>query len=204
MKFHLKILFMPRRTPRGWKGVSYLLVLLVVYVFYQLAGEQFKELGSSSQAKPSEEKVKCTVTRVYDGDTFRCKLENGEEIKVRLIGIDTPESRRNRKAYRDAEKSGKSVEEIVRLGKKASAFTKKLIPPGTVVYLETDVQIHDRYGRLLAYVYLPDGRMLNEVLVREGYATVYTFPPNVRYAERFVKLQREAMEEGRGLWSEGL
>ncbi len=195
---------MPRKAPRGWKIFSYLLVLLVLYVFYQLIGEQFRELGGSGAVASSEERIPCRVTRIYDGDTFKCRLRSGEEVRVRLIGIDTPESRRNRKAYRDAERSGRSVEEIVRLGRKATEFTRKLIPPGTVVYLETDVQLHDRYGRLLAYVYLPDGRMLNEVLVAEGYATVYTFPPNVKYAERFVELQRKAMRERRGLWREGL
>ncbi len=192
-----------RRTPRGWRGLSYLLVLLVLYIFYELIGEQFRSMGGV-EGKERSGRTACEVVKVYDGDTFRCRLESGEEVKVRLIGIDTPESRRNRKAYRDAERSGKSVEEIVRLGRMASAFTKKLIPPGTVVYLETDVQVHDRYGRLLAYVYLPDGRMLNEVLLEEGYATVYTIPPNVKYAERFVELQRRAREEGRGLWKEGL
>ncbi len=195
---------MPRKTPKGWRAFSYLLVLIVLYTFYQLAGEQFRELGGSKASAKPEDRIPCRVVRVYDGDTFKCRLESGEELKVRLIGIDTPESRRNRKAYRDAERGGKSVEEIVRLGKKATEFTRSLIPPGTVVYLETDVQLHDKYGRLLAYVYLPDGRMLNEVLVEEGYATVYTFPPNVKYAERFVELQRKAMREGRGLWREGL
>ena len=195
---------MPRKAPRGWKVFSYLLVLLVIYIFYQLIGEQFRELGGSKAVAAPEDRVPCRVIKVYDGDTFKCRLKSGEEVKVRLIGIDTPESRRNRKAYRDARRSGRSVEEIVRLGRKASEFTKKLIPPGTVVYLETDVQLHDRYGRLLAYVYLPDGRMLNEVLVAEGYATVYTVPPNVKYAERFLELQRRAMREGRGLWKEGL
>ncbi len=192
-----------RRTPRGWRGLSYLLVLLVLYIFYELIGEQFRSMGGV-EGRERSGRTACEVVKVYDGDTFKCRLESGEEVKVRLIGIDTPESRRNRKAYRDAERSGKSVEEIVRLGRMASAFTKKLIPPGTVVYLETDVQVHDRYGRLLAYVYLPDGRMLNEVLLEEGYATVYTIPPNVKYAERFVELQRRAREEGRGLWKEGL
>ena len=195
---------MRRKPPRGWRAFSYLLVLIVLYTFYQLIGEQFRELGGSKASAKSGDRIPCKVVKVYDGDTFKCRLESGEEVKVRLIGIDTPESRRNRKAYRDAERSGKSVEEIVRLGKKATEFTRSLIPPGTVVYLETDVQLHDRYGRLLAYVYLPDGRMLNEVLVEEGYATVYTFPPNVKYAERFVELQRKAMREGRGLWREGL
>lgn len=195
---------MPRKVPLSRRGVSYLLVLLVLYVFYQLAEEQFKKIGGADVSAENLDKVPCKVVKVYDGDTFKCRLESGEEVKVRLIGIDTPESRRNKKAYRDAEKSGRSVEEIIRLGKKASEFTKRLIPPGTIVYLETDVQLHDRYGRLLAYVYLPDGRMLNEVLVEEGYATVYTVPPNVKYAERLVELQRKAMMEKRGLWAEGM
>ncbi|NPA41123.1 MAG: thermonuclease [Aquificae bacterium] len=194
-----------RKIPRGWKGISYLLVLAVVYAFYHLIGGQFKTETKQLPQQPQQgDRVPCTVVKVYDGDTFKCRLQDGREVKVRLIGIDTPESKRNRKAKRDAEKSGKSLEEIVSLGKKSSAFTKKLIPPGTVVYLETDVQPYDKYGRLLAYVYLPDGRMLNEVLVEEGYATVYTIPPNVKYAERFVELQRKAMERKKGLWKEGM
>ncbi len=194
---------MGMRVPRGWRALSYLLILLILYVFYELSGQQFRALGGGSKTE-SEKRVPCVVTRVIDGDTFECRLEDGEKVMVRLIGIDTPESRHNRKAYRDSERSGRSVEEIVRLGKKAYRFTKSLIPPGTTVYLETDVQLYDRYERLLAYVYLPDGRMLNEVLLKEGYATVYTIPPNVKYAERFVELQREAVREGRGLWREGL
>jgi len=68
------------------------------------------------------------------------------------------------------------------------------------VRLEFDVQQKDRYGRLLAYVYLPDGRMLNEVLLEEGYAALLTVPPNVKYAERLRKAQKRAVEEGKGLW----
>ncbi len=192
-----------KKTSPAWKTISLLLVFLVLYTFYELIGEHFRTLSGMPAKEASQDKIPCRVIKVYDGDTFQCKLENGERIKVRLIGIDTPESRRNRKALRDAQRSGVTVEEIIRLGKKASAFTKRLIPPGTVVYLETDVQLHDRYGRLLAYVYLPDGRMLNEVLIQEGYATVYTVPPNVKYAERFVELQKKAIEGKKGLWKEG-
>ncbi len=189
-----------RRVSRSWKAVSYLLVALVLYAFYELSEAQFRKLGG----KPPEDRIPCKVVKVYDGDTFRCRLENGEEVKVRLIGVDTPESRVNPKARRDARREGLSLKQIVRLGKKATEFTKKLIPPGTVVYLETDVQVHDKYGRLLAYVYLPDGRMLNEVLLEEGYAKMMTIPPNVKYVERFRKAQRRAISEGRGLWSEGM
>ncbi|RME11542.1 MAG: thermonuclease, partial [Aquificota bacterium] len=74
------------------------------------------------------------------------------------------------------------------------------LPKGETVYLEFDVQKTDRYGRLLAYVWLSDGRMLNEVLVKEGYAMVYTIPPNVKYQERFLQAQRYARENRKGLW----
>lgn len=142
----------------------------------------------------------CSVLRVTDGDTFHCRLESGEEVKVRLLGIDTPESSPNPKAYRDVERTGRSMEEIVKMGKEAKRFTQSLLPAGEKVYLEFDVQKTDRYGRLLAYVWLSDGRMLNEVIIKEGYAQVYTIPPNVKYQERLLSAQRRAREEGRGLW----
>ncbi|MFN7064722.1 MAG: thermonuclease family protein [Aquificaceae bacterium] len=149
---------------------------------------------------PVKDTVPCKVSYVVDGDTFHCKLPKGEEVRVRLVGIDTPESRGNPKARRDAERSGQSVEEIIRMGKLATEFTKRYLPKGEVVYLEFDVQRIDRHGRLLAYVWLSDGRMLNEVLVREGYAQVYTIPPNVKYQDRLLEAQRYARENKRGLW----
>ncbi|MCX8060755.1 MAG: thermonuclease family protein, partial [Aquificaceae bacterium] len=100
----------------------------------------------------------------------------------------------------DVERTGRSMEEIVKMGKEAKRFTQSLLPAGGKVYLEFDVQKTDRYGRLLAYVWLSDGRMLNEVIIKEGYAQVYTIPPNVKYQERLLSAQRRAREEGRGLW----
>lgn len=72
-----------------------------------------------------------------------------------------------------------------------------------MVRLEFDMQPRDRYGRLLAYVWLPDGRMLNEVLLEEGYAMLLTVPPTVKYVERLRKALRRAVEEEKGLWSRG-
>jgi len=145
----------------------------------------------------------CKVVRVIDGDTFTCTLKSGEEIKVRLLGVDTPESRVNPKLERDVQKSGLQREEILHMGKIAAEFTKKLLPEGEIVYLEQDVQKTDKYGRVLAYVWLKDGRMLNEVLVREGMAQVYTIPPNVKYQDVLLKAQRQAREEGKGFWKSG-
>jgi micrococcal nuclease len=84
-------------------------------------------------------------------------------------------------------------------GKKAAEANRKLVD-GKTVRLQFDVQQLDRYGRTLAYVYLEDGTFVNAWLVEHGYAQVMTVPPNVKYQELFLNLQREAREAGRGLW----
>ena len=104
---------------------------------------------------------------------------------MRLIGIDTPES----------VKPGTPVECFAR---EASAFLARLVE-GRRVRLELDVEERDRFGRLLAYVHRGN-LFVNAEMVRRGYATVATFPPNVRHADDFVRLQREARQVGRGLW----
>ncbi len=172
-----------------------LYVKLLLLVFFTLIS-----CGKSQPAKTPENTIPCTVVRVMDGDTFHCRLSSGENVRVRLIGVDTPESSDNPKARRDAGRSGQSLEEIIKMGRASAEFTKRLLPRGETVYLEFDAQKTDRYGRLLAYVWLRDGRMLNELLLREGYAMVYTIPPNVKYQKRFLQAQREAREKRRGLW----
>ena len=135
------------------------------------------------------------VTRVVDGDTLL--LENNE--RVRLIGIDTPEMHESDKLNRDAQRSGQSVEAIKELGRESYKFTKKLVE-GKRVSLEFDVERYDKYKRILAYVYLEDGTFLNAEIVRQGYASLMTYPPNVKYADEFLRLYREARENKRGLW----
>jgi len=127
------------------------------------------------------------VTRTIDGDTI--ELSNGEH--VRLIGIDTPESRDNPKLKRDATWTGQDKQAIITMGKRATEFTKKLVE-GKQVRLEFDVQQMDKYGRLLAYVYLEDGTFVNAEIMKAGYAQVMTIPPDVKYQDLFLKLQKEA------------
>ena len=148
----------------------------------------------------SEQSNTCTVTKIVDGDTLYCSKGYGKEEKVRLIGIDTPESNKNPKTHRDAERTGQSVKSIIELGKKSTAFVKSRLSVSTEVRLELDVQAKDKYGRTLAYVYLPDGSMLNELIVREGYAQVMTIPPNIKYQGLFVEAEKYARENKRGLW----
>ena len=118
---------------------------------------------------------KYKVIRVVDGDTFVIS-DNGKEEKVRLIGIDTPES-----VHPDADRNSAA-------GITASDYTKSLLT-GKSVELEFDVQQRDKYGRLLAYAYV-DGYMLNKKLLEDGYAVVSTYPPNVKYVDEFQAVSR--------------
>ncbi|MGH7197334.1 MAG: thermonuclease family protein [Candidatus Omnitrophota bacterium] len=139
-----------------------------------------------------------TVQRVIDGDTF--KLTNGE--RVRLIGVDTPEAKLNDKLKRDAKRTKQDAKTILALGLKSKEFSKKLLE-GKRVRLEFDVQPRDRYGRLLAYVYLENGTFVNAKLLKEGFAQLMTVPPNVKHKDLFLKLQHEARENQRGHWRVG-
>jgi micrococcal nuclease len=126
------------------------------------------------------------VVRVVDGDTIHVRLAERVE-KVRYIGVNSPEVHHPTKG----EEPG---------GREAAAVNHALVA-GRRVRLELDVQTRDRYGRLLAYVWLGD-TMVNAELVRRGYAQVMTVPPNVRHQALFIQLQREARAAGRGLWAE--
>ena len=130
---------------------------------------------------------KYRVVRVVDGDTLIIEMEDKEE-RVRLIGVDTPES-----VHPDASKN-------VETGKIASDFTKSRLE-GEYIELEFDVQERDRYGRILAYVW-HDGEMYNKVLLREGYAQVATFPPNVKYVDLFTETQLTARNNKVGFWND--
>lgn len=140
-------------------------------------------IASCDVVESAEEKELHKVTQVIDGDTFWID----EKEKVRLIGVDAPESRNTGR------------KKIGYYGKEAKAFLKSYLM-GKRVKLKYDVTRTDRYQRTLAYVYLEDGTFLNAELVKLGYAMVYTVPPNVKYADEFLDLQREARENGRGLW----
>jgi len=135
------------------------------------------------------------VKRVVDGDTL--VLANGD--RVRLIGIDTPEIHESNKLYRDSQRSQQSASEIKEMGERSYQFTKNLVE-GKVVSLEFDVEKRDKYKRLLAYVYLKDKTFVNAEIIKQGYASLMTYPPNVKYADLFLELYREARENKRGLW----
>jgi len=182
----------------------YIVLAALVVLSALLAGCGTHDPGASESrlpAVPGDEAApsagglrEARVTGVVDGDTLDVVLENGRRERVRLIGVDTPET------------SGGAPQPF---GPEAAAFTEKSLT-GRQVWLQTDVGERDRYNRLLAYIWLsvPDtgdvaevrAKMFNARLLAEGYAQVLTVPPNVRYADLFVQLQTEAREAKRGLW----
>jgi micrococcal nuclease len=140
-----------------------------------------------------------SVVRVVDGDTIVVHLGDGRSTRVRLIGIDTPELHPSDKLKRDAQRSGQDAAAIQALGARAKDFTRKHLD-GRKVEIERDVTALDRYGRTLAYVWVGD-ELYNLTVVREGYASLMTIPPNVRYAETLAACHRTARESRRGLWA---
>lgn len=132
---------------------------------------------------PSEHTDTIQVKRVIDGDTV--ELVNGE--RVRYIGVNAPESVDPRK-------------KVECFGKEAAQFNQELVA-GKMIRLERDISDRDRYGRALRFVYLEDGTLVNETLVREGYASVATYPPDVAKKDVFSAAEREARAAGKGLWN---
>jgi micrococcal nuclease len=129
-----------------------------------------------------------TVVRVVDGDTIVVDL-GGTQTDIRLIGLDTPETVDPRRP-------------VGCFGPEASKHTKQLLPAGTAVRLERDAELHDRYGRTLAYVRrASDGLLVNEELVAGGYGKILSIPPNTALANRLAGIERDARGAGRGLWS---
>ncbi|WP_297211214.1 MULTISPECIES: thermonuclease family protein [Thermodesulfovibrio] len=157
------------------KKLIYVLLLFIIFAY-------------PACAKKESEYYK--VTEIHDGDTLTIVKDSFFGIlvkteRIRLIGIDAPELAQEP------------------WGRKAKNHLKKLIRESSwLVKIELDVQQRDKYGRILAYLWDKNGNMINYMMIRDGYAMVYTIPPNVKYAEKFVEAQRVAREEKRGIWGE--
>jgi micrococcal nuclease len=129
--------------------------------------------------------VDVVVRKVVDGDTI--EVSGGE--RVRLIGVDTPETKDPNRP-------------VGCFGEEASRFTTSVIPPGTPVRLVGDAEQRDRYGRLLAYVYRrSDGLFVNAELLRRGFAQLLTIPPNIAHTDEFTSMAGDARAGSQGLWA---
>lgn len=194
---------MKRKITKKQKGkiISVLVTTIILVValvcgvinkeeLFEILGIEPAQVVASTAEEQDVHNGTYQVTEVVDGDTFKIVID-GKTQKVRLIGMDTPES-----VSPDQSKNSE-------YGVKAFNYTKGLIE-GKMVTLEFDVEKTDKYNRLLAYVYLEDGTMLNKKLLEEGYAKLATYPPNVKYVDEFKAIQKEARKENRGFWAENV
>ncbi len=147
------------------------------------------DVAQYESGAPAAHDATATVTRVVDGDTIEISPAIDGIAEVRLIGIDTPETKEPGCAPQP-------------YGAEASSYAESVLS-GQQVELEFDVERTDQYGRLLAYVYPEGGEMFNENLVEGGYAQAYPYPPNTRYADRLAAAQQSAIAAGLGIWSLG-
>lgn len=177
---------------------------IIVFVLLVLGGEEVLKVDVIEVPPPSaphipQEKVleplvqntSFPVLRIIDGDTIEVN-RNGVSEKVRLIGVNTPETVDPRK-------------KVECFGKEASRFVAGILT-GTLVSLEVDASQgdRDRYGRLLRYVYLPDDTLLNKTIIAEGYGYEYTYNVPYRYMNDFKEAQRIAQKLEKGLWAKGV
>lgn len=171
--------------------ISIIMCIGLMYSLYQKDMIEFK-IGNQFE--------EVTITRVVDGDTVIVLLD-GEEERVRLIGIDTPES-----VHPDKEKN-------TDMGELASEYAENLLKEEMTVYIEFDKSERDYFGRLLAYIWLEDKvnptkekdikrYMVNAILLQDGYAIAHKYPPNVKNHELFIELQEKAENEEMGLWKD--
>lgn len=175
---------------KSTKKISSLIVGIVVlgvllFQFINHTGP-FNNNDSSSQNGP-EDTEQVHIERVVDGDTFVAKDKNNETVKIRLIGVDTPET-------------VKPNTPVQPYGKEASNYSKEKLT-NQDVFLEYDKEKEDRYGRVLAYVWLDKKTMFNEQLVKEGLAREKYFAPNGKYKNVFEEAESAAKAEHKNIWS---
>ncbi|WP_338452472.1 thermonuclease family protein [Niallia oryzisoli] len=145
------------------------------------------KMRMTKEAEKGIKKINAMVLFIPDGDTLTVRLD-GKKETIRLLLVDSPESVHPEK-------------QVQPYGKASCFFVRNLAPIGKEIQVELDVCERDKYGRLLAYVYI-EGKMLNELLLEKGFARVaYVYPPNTRYVERFRKIERSAQKQGVGIWA---
>ena len=159
--------------------------LIAVFLFALLVAFGGEQLAAPAQTIPDGY---VEVVRVVDGDTIVIK-ENGEEKTIRLIGVDTPETKHPRKP-------------VECFGQEATQYTKDFLQePFALIETDDSQGEQDRYGRMLAYVYAPNGEMLNYRLIADGYAQEYTYQSAYEYQPEFQEAQNWAQQNSYGLWN---
>jgi micrococcal nuclease len=166
--------------------VSTIIAVLTLFIWL---GQQYGWFARAQEVAVENQPGQYHVVRFSDGDTITVDM-NGKEETIRFIGVDTPETHDPRKP-------------VQCYGPAASAFTKNTITTaGSKVRLAGDAQSsnRDRYDRLLRYVYLPDGTLLNQKLIRDGYGFYYPYFPFTKSTD-FATAQKQAQEDNKGIWA---
>lgn len=170
---------------RAWRSLRFQFLALGAAAAFFAVTDVTNLLSAGTPAYLPESAVRAEVVRVIDGDTIVARVD-GREQRVRYIGIDSPETNHPTRG-------------VEPYGIEASALNQSLVG-GKDVWLEKDVSETDAYGRLLRYVWLAEGHMVNVVMVEEGYARADTWPPDVRFQTEFARAEQEARAQRRGLW----
>jgi micrococcal nuclease len=134
------------------------------------------------------------IMRIINGDTLTI-LYHGKWEEIKLIGLDMAETTLNDRVYEKALKNSTTPAAIINRGLADREFVKKYLQYGSQIWIEFDTQKRDRFSRLLGYVYLTDGRMLNEVILRAGLSEPLLIPPNLKYQHRFQDLALLAQKD---------
>ena len=169
-------------------GLSLVLLLGVLVSCNKAADTPPADETTAADQQQEQNLISAEVVNVVDGDTIDVRLKSGKQERVRFILVDTPETVHPKKGEEP-------------FGREASDFTKKTLN-GQKVDLKLGVQERDKYGRLLAYVYLKDGTMINELLLQKGLARVAVFPPNTEFVDQFRDIEAQAKKEHKGIWSQ--
>jgi micrococcal nuclease len=173
--------------------VKSLFISFIFMVMFMLFACQSPESSNQpSQNLTDDSFLKGEVQYVIDGDTFEVKLENGDSERVRAILVNTPET---------CHKSSPADCQADPYGEEAADFTRKLLD-GQTVYLEQDVEERDSYDRMLAYVYLEDGSMYQELILEEGLAEIMAIKPNIKYQSSLESIEQKAKTQHLNLWSD--
>ena len=140
------------------------------------------------------DKEPARVMRIISGDTLNI-LYHGKWEEIKLLGLDMPETTLNDRVYEKALKNSTTPDVIINRGLTGREFVKKYLQYGSQIWIEFDKQKRDRFSRLLGYVYLIDGRMLNEIILGAGLTEPLLIPPNLKYEQRFLEIARLAQKD---------
>ncbi len=177
---------MSRNTKRA---IAVITLLCALFAVYTIQHEQVAPHTQVSAVNQSDLEDMYMVSRVVDGDTIEV-TKNAVKEKVRLIGINTPETVDPRK-------------KVECFGKEASAYAQEILSGKQVKLVTDDTQTkYDKYGRLLAYVYREDGLFVNQHMIAEGYAYEYTYKVPYLFQKEFKEAQLKAQTEKKGLWAD--